>query len=290
VNALQTVNLTELMARTSGRPNVRVGLIDGPVFTQSEAFSATSIEMLTEAGACVLSDSIACIHGTFVAGILCAKRDSGAPAICPGCTLLVRPIFTETTGAPAKLPSAAPELLAAAIRDCVAAGAHVINLSLALAQPISRGREVLAEALDHALRQDVVVVAAAGNQGTLGSSVVTCHPWVIPVVSCDRSGRPTLESNLGHSIARRGLSALGHAVTSLGTGDQLVTLGGTSVAAPFVTGAIALLWSEFPQTSAAQMRLCISNNAKGRHGAVVPPLLDASAAYQALCALHGRGP
>jgi len=42
-------------------------------------------------------------------------------------------------------------------------------------------------------------------------------------------------------------------VTSLGSEGRPLTLGGTSVATPFVTGAIALLWSEFPAASAAQI-------------------------------------
>ena len=92
----------------------------------------------------------------------------------------------------------------------------------------------------------MIVVAAAGNQGALGSSAITRHPWVIPVVACDDRGRPTNESNLGGSIGRRGLSALGAGVTSLAAEGEPLTLGGTSVAAPFVTGAIALLWSDFP--------------------------------------------
>jgi hypothetical protein len=46
----------------------------------------------------------------------------------------------------------------------------------------------------------VLFVAAAGNQGALGSSVITRHPWLIPVVACDRSGRVMAVSNLGASI------------------------------------------------------------------------------------------
>jgi len=250
------------MARTSGRPEVRVGFIDGPVATESETFSGVSIEVLAETGACELANSIACMHGTFVAGILCARRGSGAPAICPGCTLLVRPIFGEVSAPPAPLPNATPESLAAAILDCIAAGARVINLSLALTQPSPRGGAVLEAALDHALRRGVLIVAAAGNQRTLGSSVITRHPWVIPVVACDSSGRPTLDSNLGRSIGRWGLSAPGDAITSLDTEGQALTLGGTSVATPFVTGAIALLCSEFPRASAAQVKLAVSETSK----------------------------
>ena len=62
------------------------------------------------------------------------------------------------------------------------------------------------------------------------------------------------ESNLGSSIGSRGLSAPGGAITSLGaTGKPLTLGGGTSVATPFVTGAIALLWSAFPTATAAQV-------------------------------------
>jgi hypothetical protein len=35
------------------------------------------------------------MHGTFVAGILCAKRGSVALAISPDCTLIIRTIFAE---------------------------------------------------------------------------------------------------------------------------------------------------------------------------------------------------
>jgi hypothetical protein len=52
------------------------------------------------------------------------------------------------------------------------------------------------EALNHAARRGVIVVAAAGNEATLGSSIITRHRWVIPVVACDVQGRPINESNL----------------------------------------------------------------------------------------------
>ena len=73
-------------------------------------------------------------------------------------------------------------------------------------------------------------------------------------MACDFRGRPIPESNLGRSIGSRGLTAPGEAITSLGPAGAL-TLGGTSVAVPFVTGAIALLLSEFPSVTPAEIRL-----------------------------------
>src|SRR5437763_3228913 len=104
------------MARTSGTPEIVVGLLDGPVATNHPDLASENIREIPGSmlGMCAQASSTACAHGTFVAGILCAKRTSVAPAICPNCTLLVRPIFAETTSGNGQVPSATPEELAAA--------------------------------------------------------------------------------------------------------------------------------------------------------------------------------
>jgi subtilisin family serine protease len=287
---LDLVRLTPLMKLTSGIVDVSIGLVDGPVVMNHPELASQYVREISGNGssACTQIKSIACLHGTFIAGILSAKRGSEAPAICPGCTVLLRPIFAEATTGQAQLPSATPEELAAAVIECIVAGARCINLSLALAQPSAKGERNLEQVLDHAAKRGVIIVAAAGNQGTLGSSAITRHPWVIPVVACDLSGRPMNESNLGSSIGRRGLSAPGDRITSLGSDGQSFTFGGTSVAVPFVTGAIALLWSEFPSASAAQIKRAITQSATLRRASIVPPLLDAAAAYQTLLTAQAR--
>ena len=87
------------------------------------------------------------------------------------------------------------------------------------------------------------------------------------------------QSNLGSSIGRRGLGAPGDAITSLGAEGPPLTLGGTSAATPFVTGAIALLWSAFPAATAAEVRYAVTHASAPRRTTVVPPLLDAWGAY-----------
>jgi subtilisin family serine protease len=265
-----------------------VGLIDGPVAVNHSDLLSENIREVPGklSGACAQASNAACMHGTFVAGILCAKRTSPAPAICPNCTLLVRPIFSETISGNGHVPSATPEELALAIVECIEAGSRVLNLSAALAQPSSKGERKLEDALDYAARRGVIAVAAAGNQGTLGSSAITRHPWVIPVAACDLWGRPVNQSNLGSSIGRRGLRAPGEDITSLGTDSKPLTFGGTSAATPFVTGAIALLWSEFPAATAAEIRFAVTQAYTQRRTTVVPPLLDAWAAYQLVVAAH----
>jgi subtilisin family serine protease len=288
--ALDLVKLTPLMERTSGRPEITIGLLDGPVAANHPDLTSARIRAVVgrTGGTCVQAGSAACMHGTFVAGILCARRGAPVPAICPGCTLLVRPIFAETPPEGAEMPSATPEELAGAIIETADAGAHILNLSLALVQRSSRGERELEEALHYAGSRGVITVVAAGNQGTVGSSVVTRHPWVVPIAACDLQGRPLSQSNLGRSIGRWGLSAPGENITSLGAEGKLVVSGGTSVAAPFLSGAIALLWSEFPTATAAEVRLAVTQTAARRRTTIVPPVLDAWAAYQYMALAHGR--
>ena len=177
MRVLDLVKFTALMERTSGSPEIVIGLIDGPVIKNHPDLAGAPIREIPgkPSSACIRIGSVACQHGTFVAGILSAQRGSPAPAICPNCTLLVRPIFTETVPADgdAQMPSAKPEELAGAILDCIRAGAHVLNLSAAIAQPSTKTERAQKEALDQ----------AASNQGTLGSTAITSHPWAIPIAA-----------------------------------------------------------------------------------------------------------
>jgi subtilisin family serine protease len=284
VGCLDLVGLPALMANASGRPEIAIGLIDGPVALDHPDLAAENIREVSGdlPAACADAGDAACAHGTFVAGILLARRGSPAPAICPGCSLLVRPIFAGVPINGEEMPSATAEELSRAIFDVIDAGARVINLSVALEGASPRGERGLREALDFALRRGVVVVGAAGNQGSVGSSVITGHPWVIPVAAYDRRGRPMDLSNLGASIGRRGLGAPGEAITSLGTTAEPLTMGGTSAATPFVTGAVALIWSEFPAATAAEVRSAVIWAAAPRRTSIVPPLLNASAGYRAM--------
>jgi subtilisin family serine protease len=291
ISPLDLVRLTPLMNRTRGQPQIAIGLVDGPILLTHPDLAGQRIHQVSgkAEAACSQPTSIACMHGTFVAGILSAKRDSGAPAICPDCTLLVRPIFGESASQNGDLPRATPEELAAAVVETVDMGPRVLNMSAALANSSPQGEHALGDALDYAAQRGVIVVAAAGNQGTVGSSAITRHPWVIPVAGCDLRGKPVSESNLGGSIGRRGLTAPAKGITSLGADGKPRSFGGTSAATPFVTGAIALIWSEFPDARAAEVKLAITGANRKARKTVVPPLLDAWTAYQVMySARNGR--
>src|SRR5215472_2426065 len=97
MNPLDVVQLLPLMTLSHGRPEIAIGLIDGSVATDHPDLSTSVIKEVSQSisSVCQRTSSVACTHGTFIAGMLVARRGSDAPAICPGCTLLIRPIFGE---------------------------------------------------------------------------------------------------------------------------------------------------------------------------------------------------
>jgi subtilisin family serine protease len=285
---LDLVGLGPLMQRTQGLSSISVGVIDGPILGDHRDFRSASIRRLSSAKPnCEDGQSASCLHAMMVAGVLFARRGSAAPAICPGCTLISRPIFLEGGAHTSRAPHATAEALAQAIIDTVNAGARVINLSAGLANRPATGEEALIAALDVAARRETLVVAAAGNESSLGGSCITRHPWVIPVVGCQSRGRLSDESNLSRSIGRRGLRAPGRDVVTLGPDHMLVTFGGTSAACPFVTGTIALLSSLHPTMSAGHIKAALIGSRS--RTSVVPPLLNAWDALRRLeASANGR--
>jgi hypothetical protein len=96
VNPFDLVSLTALVERTGGGRGVSrwPNAMNHPDLTEN-AIREVSGKM---SGTCMKISSTACLQRTFVAKILCAKRGSTVPALCPNCTFLAYPIFTEGFG------------------------------------------------------------------------------------------------------------------------------------------------------------------------------------------------
>jgi len=302
MDPLALIKIGNLMNITKGDPHITIGLIDGPVDLGHPAFEGSIIKTVTEShfAECKSADSISCRHGTFIAGILCAKRGLHAPGICPGCTLLLRSIFLDKTKANTiankyynakepyqdnygvNLPSSTPKDLYNAIVELIDKGAKIINLSLGLASSSLTLYTKLQEAYDYARKKGVIIVAAAGNQGNIGGISLIDNDWIIPVAACDENGQLASMSNIAHSITSRGIMAPGINITSTFPDKQnrYTKLSGTSFAAPFVTGAIALLWSAFPYLSAAQLiYLFRYNYLSKKKRSIMPQLLNVELLY-----------
>jgi type VII secretion-associated serine protease mycosin len=185
-------------------------------------------------------------HGTFVAGII-ASRDFdgiGFSGVAPDATILpVRQADAATEGTVGTL--------AASIRAAVDARARVINVSVTAPTPT----DLLASAVRYAADHDVVIVAAAGNDAQEGNArrYPAAYPGVIAVGAVGSDGKISSfsETDTGVSLVAPGVDVVGPGAG----GDGLVVGGqGTSFAAPFVTGTVALVRAYRPELTAAQVK------------------------------------
>jgi subtilisin family serine protease len=127
----------------------------------------------------------------------------------------------------------------AAVKLAVDLGARVLNLSFGTPESALRDGDPVphVEVIEYALAHGCVLVAASGNSGDDTRYLPAVLPGVIAVGATDPDDRPARFTTRGEHVA---LSAPGVAIRSAGL-DGLVFQNGTSFAAPFVSGAAALL-------------------------------------------------
>ncbi|HYH47559.1 MAG TPA: S8 family serine peptidase, partial [Thermoanaerobaculia bacterium] len=198
-------------------------------------------------------------HGTHVAGTIAAVADNGLGIAGVAWKARLMPLrvgFTIRTKAGDRVGVLEMDDIAAALVYAADQGADVVNMSFG-----SVGEEpaLLRMALKYAHDRGVVLVAAAGNDGVDAAEVFPAsNPNVICVGAAVSSDRRVYFSNWG---GRVDLSAPGSDIVSLrGAGTTLTGLGnlaggdklyirasGTSMAAPHVAGAAALLLSRHPE-------------------------------------------
>jgi subtilisin family serine protease len=278
MDPLKQIKLHSLMDLSEGNPEVVIGIIDGPVDFSHPAFEGSKIKTVndTQLAVCKNANSIACMHGTFIMGMLGAQRGGSALSICPKCQIILRPIFPEVssqykTDTNELFPSSTPEELATAIIETIDKGARILNLSLGLSTSSLIVYPKLREAYDYALQKGVIIVVAAGNQGNIGNISLINHQWIIPVAACNEKGQFDPMSNYGPSIGHKGLMAPGININSTSYGGKY----------------IALLWSLFPKTTASHiMHALMSQKMYHRRRLIIPQLLDAEAAWRLLQNYH----
>ncbi|WP_368293248.1 S8 family serine peptidase [Dehalobacter sp. TBBPA1] len=204
-------------------------------------------------------------HGTSVAGLI-AARNNNKGIIGVAYNAKIMPIKAMDRNGEGE-----DAVIADGIIWAVDNGAKIINMSLGSDEET----KILDDALQYAADKGCLLIGASGNvsgstsqvyshQTTAGTSEVSypaANPNVLAVSALDSSNVITDFSLTGSEVL---LSAPGKRIltdywSNTETGYAYMT--GTSIAAPFVTGAAALLWSKYPGLMADQIKQALIGSA-----------------------------
>ena len=191
-------------------------------------------------------------HGTAVASIIVASpaKGTGFRGVAPNARVLPVRITDRDLNDSGEPTPIDPNAIARGIRYATDQGAKVINLSLSGYRdyPAVRG------AVAYARSKDVLLVAAAGNRQTDGTTSTPSFPaaddGVLGVGAIDVAGQRSGDSQIGPFVD---LVAPGDGVLAATRVAGHNYWKGTSFAAPFVSGVAALVRSAWPDLTAAQV-------------------------------------
>ncbi|KAF4411068.1 MULTISPECIES: type VII secretion-associated serine protease mycosin [Streptomyces] len=237
-------------------------------------------------------------HGTAMAGIIAGHghgpdRADGVLGIAPEAKILpVRVILEDSDPDREKARGSRGGALAKGIRWAADHGADVINLSLGDDSESAHPEPGEDAAVQYALAKGSVVVASAGNGGEDGDRVSfpAAYPGVIAVTAVDRYGsRAPFSTRRWYAT----VCAPGVDVVIADPDGRYYEGWGTSAAAAFVSGSVALVRSAHPDLSPAQIKRLLVDTARdtpdgGRNDALGAGLVDPAAAIEAGRAVEPR--
>ncbi|MGH6884406.1 MAG: S8 family serine peptidase, partial [Hypericibacter sp.] len=207
-------------------------------------------------------------HGTHVAGIIAAVND-GARTQGVAFQAKILPIKVIQTASGGGIN---PNDVASAITYAVAQGAKIINMSLGGTAPSAAENAAIAAAV----AAGVVVIASSGNssgESPLWPAQYAIDPnadgSMLAVGATDFLDHMASFSNLAGIAKDSTVDAPGVNILSTYVGGGLAYMSGTSMAAPLVAGAAAVLESLFPNLSGKEIANLITSTARdmGQSGA-----------------------
>ncbi len=235
-------------------------------------------------------------HGTHLAGIIAGRDEGFDPkkpqtaqfaGVAPEAKLLNMKVATGDGGADVSQVIAAIDWVVEH-RDDAGMHVRVINLSYGTASAQGWQVDPLARAVENAWNHDILVVAAAGNEGLDADSLLmpAVDPHILAVGASDHRGSDRKAddvvadfTNGGNAERHSDVLAPGKSVVSLRVpgsyadaahpegrleGDDAGRFfrgSGTSQAAAVVSGAAALLFSAQPKLTAAQAKAVLMQTA-----------------------------
>ncbi len=292
-----TVGADRLWAAGITGKGVGVAVIDSgisgdmPDFKNADGSSRITANVIASSGATRSGDEVG--HGTHVAGIIAGNslnRSAGDPArgayvgIAPEANLIAVKVADDAGYSTVVDVIAALQFVVDHKNEL---NIRVVNLSMSADTPASYLDDPLDAAVEFAWHSGIVVVVAAGNRGDVADAVTyppANDPYVISVGATDEGDTAIRSDDITAAFSSRGLTQDGvakpevlapgaHIVAPLAMGSAFQTLcpqclvggnyvriGGTSMAAPVVSGAAALLLQARPDLNPDQVKGLLTAN------------------------------
>ena len=248
-----------------GSANVKVAVIDTGVDAAHPDLSAALLPGTTflsqPSAGCAFATNDDNGHGTHVSGIIAAAGNNGAGIAGVAFGARVLPIKALDCSGTGSLSDIAQGIVWATDQ-----GARIINVSLGS----SSDSQTLHSAVQYASNRNVLVVAAAGNCGTLSGTCSSLNEASYPAAYAEALGVGATDVDDTRAFFSTvqtyvGVAAPGRKIVSTtptydtylsrnsGVTKSYGALSGTSQASPFVAGVAALLLSQEPALSARQL-------------------------------------
>lgn len=243
---------------SAGSPDVTIAIIDTGVDLGHPDLAAnidrTASRNFVESGTAPDDDFG---HGTHVAGIAAAVGDNsvGSAGVAYQCKIAaIRVLGVDGTGTTWSTVQA--------IDFAVEKGCKVLNMSLG--SPDYSPLE--AEAIARATKAGSLVVAAAGNEAGEGNYLEypACYPGVLSVAAISSDEKRASFSNFNSlvGVAAPGVDIFSTIPTKMSPASPYGYLSGTSMASPMVAGVAALIFSQNPRFTSAQVMDRLKKTAK----------------------------
>eukprot|EP00985_Skeletonema_marinoi_P009701 scaffold4522_cov145-Skeletonema_marinoi.AAC.7 len=253
----QLIQANDILTAVSSQPNryintpVKVCIIDTGYNIDHEDLPKDGVTQ-TDVGygsAFVDNDG----HGTHCAGVIGAigGNEKGVAGVIPDENLfsfhIIKALNDQGIGS--------ASVMLRAIQGCIDSGSKIISMS------IGGGLDsaIFRDEYERAYNEGLLLVSASGNKGEAVHDYPASYKSVISVSAVDRYGNRAGFSNYNDQVE---LMAPGVSIKSTYLSGGYRSLSGTSMATPYVAGAIALVWSFFPECSNHQIRNIFARTAR----------------------------
>lgn len=237
MSQLTIPGLSDLQKRTQGDSDITVAILDGVIDTNHPCFNGAPLSRLPTLVQHQATAGQMSTHGTHIASLIFGQPNTDIPGIAPNCRGLLAPVFADDNRKLSQLD------LSRAIEQAAENGAQVINISGGSLTDIGEAEDWLERAVSMCRDRNILIVAAAGNDGCDCLHVPAALPAVLAVGATDARGHPLDFSNWGETYQTQGILAPGESILGAKPGGGTLSLSGTSFAAPIITGVAALLLS-----------------------------------------------